>query len=63
MTVRIIAFICGAIFGGGGALVALWLERSDVWWSIVGLAAVVMGLLAALFGRRFWDAAIGLWPS
>ena len=24
--------------------------------------ALVMGVLAALFGRRFWETAIGLWP-
>ena len=63
MMIRIIAFICGAAFGAGGALIAFWLQHSDIWWSIVGLAALVMGILAALFGRKFWETATGLWPS
>ena len=27
------------------------------------LMASVMGVLAALFGRKFWEIAVGLWPS
>jgi Na+/proline symporter len=30
--------------------------------ALAGLAAGVMGFLAALFGRKFWDTAVGLWP-
>jgi hypothetical protein len=63
MAIRIVAFIGGAMFGAVGALIAFWLEHSEIWWSVVGLAAVVMGVLAALFGRKFWETAVGLWPS
>lgn len=59
---RVIGFVGGAIFGGLGALIAFWLEHSEIWWSIVALAAVVMGILAVLFGRKFWETAVGLWP-
>ena len=63
MAIRIISFVGGALFGAVGAVVAfLFMEHSSVSWGIVGLAAGVMGLLAALFGRRFWDTAIALWP-
>jgi len=62
MAIRMISFFCGAIFGGGGALLAFYFQHSEIWWSIIGLAAVVMGLLAALFGRKFWETAVGLWP-
>jgi hypothetical protein len=60
---KIISFLCGALFGAGGALVAFWLQHSEIWRSIVALAAVVMGVLAAAFGRKFWTTAVDLWPS
>jgi hypothetical protein len=63
MAIRIIAFICGATFGAVGAIIAFWWQHSDIWWSIVGLAALVLGVLAAFLGRKFWETAIGLWPS
>ena len=63
MAIRIIAFICGALFGAVGAVVVFYLQHLDIWWSIVGLAALVMGVLAAIFGRKFWESAVGLWPS
>ena len=64
MTIRIISFICGALFGAGGAVAVFYfVEHSPIHWGIVGLAAGVMGLLAALFGRKFWETAVGLWPS
>ena len=63
MAIRIISFVGGALFGAGGAVVAFhFIEHSPVSWGIVGLAAGVMGMLAALFGRKFWETAIGLWP-
>jgi hypothetical protein len=63
MAIRVISFFGGALFGAGGAvLVFRFVEHSPVHWGIVGLAAVVMGLLAALFGRKFWDTAITMWP-
>lgn len=61
--IRIISFFCGSIFGAVGAIIAFYFQNSDIWWSIVGLAALVMGLLAALFGRKFWETAVGIWPS
>jgi hypothetical protein len=64
MAIRIISFLGGALFGAGGAvLVFCFVEHSPVHWGIVGLAAFVMGSLAALFGRKFWDTALTLWPS
>ena len=62
MAIRMISFFCGAIFGGGGALFAFYFQHSEIWWSITGLAAFVMGTLAALFGRKIWETAVGLWP-
>ena len=63
MAIRIIGFVCGAAFGAVGAIIAFWLQHSEIWWSIVGLAALVMGVLTALFGRKFWETAISIWPS
>lgn len=63
MVIRIISFIIGALFGAAGALIGFWSQHSEIWWSIVSLAALVMGVLAVAFGRKFWETAIGLWPS
>jgi len=63
MAIRTILFFGGALFGAGGAvLLFCFVENSEIHWGIVGLAAGVMGVLAALFGRKFWDTAIGIWP-
>jgi len=63
MAIRVISFFGGALFGAGGALLVFrFVEHSPPHWGIVGLAAAVMGLLAALFGRKFWDTALGMWP-
>ena len=63
MAIRIISFFGGALFGAGGAILVFhFVERSPVHWGIAGLVAVVMGLLAALFGRKFWDTAVSIWP-
>lgn len=59
---RIIQFLAGAAFGGVGAIIAFWFQHSEICWSIVGLAALMMGIMAALFGRKFWDTAGHLWP-
>jgi hypothetical protein len=59
---RIISFFCGALFGAGGALFMFWLEDSDIGWSVVGLAAFVLGVLATIFGRKTWEAVVALWP-
>lgn len=63
MAIRIISFFCGVLFGAGGAVVAFYLQHSEISWSIVGVAALVMGILAVIFGRKFWETAVGLWPS
>jgi len=31
-------------------------------WGIVWLAATGMGLLSALFGKKFWELVLTLWP-
>lgn len=63
MAIRIISFVGGALFGAGGAILVFhFVEQSAVHWGITALAAIVMGLLAALFGRKFWDTAISIWP-
>ena len=63
MALRIISFICGGLFGAIGAIIRFhfW-EHSEIHWGIVGLAAMVMGILAASFGRKFWNTAGGIWP-
>jgi hypothetical protein len=63
MIIRVIHFIGGAVFGAGGAIFLFYFEEhSPVHWGIVGLAAAVMGVLAASFGQRFWDTATKHWP-
>jgi hypothetical protein len=63
MIMRIISFFCGALFGVGGAVIIFrFVEHSPVHWGIASLAGGVMGVLAALFGRKFWETAVGLWP-
>jgi len=62
MAIRIISFICGVLFGAGGAVFAFYWSHSDIWWSIVGLAGLVMGVLAGVFGRKFWEHAGDFWP-
>jgi hypothetical protein len=61
---RIISFVGGALFGAGGAvLVFRFVEHSPIHCGMVGLVGVIiMGLLAALLGRKFWDNAISIWP-
>ena len=46
----------------GAIIVFRFVEHSPIHWGIVGLAAGVMGCLAALFGRKFWDTAVSMWP-
>jgi hypothetical protein len=63
MVIRIVSFVCGALFGAGGAVLIFYFkEHAPIHWGLVGLAAFIMGLLAALFGRKFWDIAVNLWP-
>jgi hypothetical protein len=62
MAIRIISFFCGALFGAGSTVLAFYLDHSDIWWSIVSLAALVMGVLAFLFGRLFWENIGDLLP-
>jgi hypothetical protein len=63
MAIRIISFLAGAIFGAVASLVVFHvIEDSLAQWGIIALAAPLMGLLAALFGRKLWDVALNLWP-
>jgi hypothetical protein len=63
MAIRVISFVGGGLFGAGGAvLIFLFVEHSPIHWGFVAVAAFIMGLLAALFGRKFWNTAVGLWP-
>jgi hypothetical protein len=63
VVIRLISFAGGALFGAIGAVVDFhYFEKSDIDWGIVGLAALVLGILAALFGKKFWDTAVGIWP-
>jgi hypothetical protein len=63
MAMRIISFLIRAIFGAAGAIIQLhWFEKSEIHWGIVGLSALVLGTLATLFGKKFWETALGLWP-
>jgi hypothetical protein len=62
MAIRIISLFCGALFGVE-ALLWRFAFSSEIWWSIIGLSAVVMGVLTAVFGRKFWETAVGLWHS
>jgi hypothetical protein len=63
MAIRIISFLAGGLFGSVGAIIAFhWFEKSEIHWGIVGLAALAMGILAAAFGKKFWETAIGSWP-
>jgi hypothetical protein len=63
MAFRIISFLAGGLFGTIGAIIAFhWFEKTEIRWGIVGLAALLMGILAAAFGKRFWGTAVGLWP-
>ena len=62
MVIRLISFVCGALFGATGAVIRFyWMEKTVVHWGIVGLAALVMGGLAALFGKKFWEIAGAKW--
>ncbi|HXR04439.1 MAG TPA: hypothetical protein VN836_07005 [Verrucomicrobiae bacterium] len=63
MVIRLVSFAAGAAFGAVGTIINfLWIEKSEIHWGIVGLSALVLGTLAALFGKKFWETAIGLWP-
>jgi hypothetical protein len=62
MAIRIIGFICGASFGAVGAMVNFWWQNSELNWGIVGLVALVFGVVSASFGKEFWETATSIWP-
>jgi hypothetical protein len=62
VAIRFIGFLGGSVFGAVGAIIGFWFEHFAISWWIVALCALVMGLLAAAFGRKFWDTAVGIWP-
>ena len=59
---RPIVFTAGALFGALPLLISHWGNDEEVVWQPVRLVAVVMGVLAALFGKEFWEDAIAHWP-
>jgi len=59
---RLIMFSAGALFGAVPLLICYWWNSTEIDWRTVALAAGVMGVLAALFGKKFWETAISLWP-
>jgi len=63
MGTRIISFLAGAAFGAVCAMVVVHVggDLRDNW-GIVWLAATGMGLLSALFGKKFWELVLTLWP-
>jgi hypothetical protein len=61
--IRVIAAACGALLGLSERSVFFWSRNTPrLDWRIVALAAVITGGLAAAFGKRFWDTALGWWP-
>jgi len=63
MAIRSFSFLVGGLFGTVGAIVGFhWFEKSEIHWGIFALSALVMGILAVAFGKKFWETAIGLWP-
>ncbi len=63
MTVRIISFLAGALFGALCTLGMLHVvgDLHTNWW-VVCVVAAGMGLLALLFGKRFWEMVLTIWP-
>jgi uncharacterized membrane protein len=60
--VRGIMFTAGALFGAVPLLISYWWNSEEIVWRTVALVAVVMGVLAALFGKKFWETATAHWP-
>ncbi len=63
MNTRIISFCAGATLG----LVAMLLVfhvfadlRTN--WGIVVPVSIVLGLLASVFGKKFWEFLLNIWP-
>jgi uncharacterized membrane protein len=59
---RLIMFTAGALFGAVPLLISYWWTSEEIVWRTVVLVAAVMGVLAALFGKKFWENAIAHWP-
>ena len=55
MATRIISFFAAAFLGAGSTVLAFYLDNSDIWWSIVSIVALVMGVLAFWLGKLFWE--------
>jgi uncharacterized membrane protein len=55
-------FLAGALFGAVPLLISYWWNSEEIVWRTVALVAVVMGVLAALFGKKFWETATAQWP-
>ncbi len=62
MTVRIISFLAGALFGALCTLAVLHVvgDLHTNWW-VLCVVAAAMGLLAAFFGKKFWEMVLTIW--
>ena len=63
MTIRVISFLAGALFGARCGL-AVFHVVGDLHtnWRVVCVVAAGMGLLAALLGKKFWEMVLTIRP-
>jgi len=59
---RLICFGLGALLGAFGTIVHSWFEYHEIYWWVVGLGALVFGILGAIFGEKLLGKAFGQWP-
>jgi hypothetical protein len=62
MIPRLAAFGAGSLIGALGTIVHSWFEYHEIYWWVVGLGALVFGLLAAIFGGKFFERVFLHWP-
>ncbi len=61
MMARLMAFGCGALVGAFGTIVSCWFHYGEIFWWSVGFGALVFGLLAAIFGSKFFETLFSRW--